>query len=68
MDRERFEQGIALLRVNTELYPGSANTWDSLGFAYGEQGDVDNAIRYYEKALDVDTTFASAIAALAELR
>ncbi len=59
--------GVGLLRIATELYPDSANTWDSLGYAYRKKGDRDNAIRYYRMALDIDSQFDSAVEALKEL-
>jgi len=61
------EQAFALLRIATDLYPDSANTWDSLGYAYRQAGDLDNARRYYRRALSKDPEFDSAREALAEL-
>ncbi len=63
----RFDHGIDVLRIATDLYPESANTWDSLGYAYRKKGDRDNAIRYYRMALDIDSQFDSAVEALKEL-
>lgn len=59
--------GIALLTVNSELYPDSANTWDSVGFAYRKAGHDGQALLYYRKALEIDPEFPSAVAAVAEL-
>jgi CubicO group peptidase (beta-lactamase class C family) len=59
--------GIALLAVNCELYPESANTWDSVGLAYRSAGHRELARLYYRKALEIDPKFPSALAALAEL-
>ncbi len=59
--------GTAILRIATDLYPQSANTWDSLGYAYREQGKRKAAIRNYKKALSIDPAFASAVRALQEL-
>ena len=56
-----------LLQINTDLYPGSANTWDSLAYAYQQAGDKEKAIEHYRNALKRDPKFASALAALAEL-
>lgn len=59
--------GIALLTLNCELYPDSANTWDSVGFAYRAAGHDGQALLYYRKALEIDPEFASAVEAVAEL-
>jgi CubicO group peptidase (beta-lactamase class C family) len=58
---------LGLLRINTDLYPASANTWDSLAFAYRQTGDREKAIRNYREALKRDPQFASALRGLAEL-
>ncbi len=42
-----------------KAYPGSANTYDSMGEACETAGDLDRAAMYYQKALDAlpgDTT------------
>jgi tetratricopeptide (TPR) repeat protein len=44
---------IAVFRLNTELYPDSANTFDSLGEALEASGDKAAAIAMYQKTLEV---------------
>jgi tetratricopeptide (TPR) repeat protein len=61
------EFATSLLLVNTVLYPDSANTWDSVGYAYRQTGDTTKAIEYYREALKRDPEFASAKQALEEL-
>jgi predicted alpha/beta superfamily hydrolase len=46
----RNEEAVAAFRRNIELYPDSANVYDSLGEALEKQGDVDEAIRNYDQA------------------
>jgi len=58
---------VDLLRINTDLYPDSANTWDSLAYAYRQTGDPEKAVQYYREALKRDPEFASAKRGLAEL-
>lgn len=58
---------IELLRINTALYPDSANTWDSLAYAYQQAGNKDKAIEHFRNALKRDPEFASALRGLAEL-
>jgi len=50
----------ALLEVATELFPQSANTWDSLGEILLARGDRNGAIACYRKALEVDPEFSNA--------
>lgn len=61
-------EAIALFRLNTEAFPASANTWDSLGEALLAAGDRDGARAAYTKALEVDPATASAKEALEDLR
>ena len=56
-----------LLRINTDLYPDSANTWDSLAYAYQQAGNKGKAIEHFRNALKRDPEFASALRGLAEL-
>jgi tetratricopeptide (TPR) repeat protein len=56
-----------LLQINTDLYPDSANTWDSLAYAYQQAGNNEKAIEHFRNALKRDPEFASALKALAEL-
>lgn len=60
--------GIAMLAMNTQLYPASANTWDSLGEAYLAKGDKVRAREAYLKALAIDPAFPSSKAALEKLK
>ena len=45
------DEAIAVFTINTERYPRSANTWDSLGEAYVAKGDKQNAIKCFKKSL-----------------
>ena len=58
---------IGLFQINTDLYPDSANTWDSLAYAYQQAGDREKAIEHFRNALKRDPAFASALKGLAEL-
>lgn len=58
---------IELLRINTDLYPDSANTWDSLAYAYQQAGNREKAIENFRKALKRDPELASALKGLAKL-
>jgi CubicO group peptidase (beta-lactamase class C family) len=49
----RRDQAIAVLRINTQLYPDSANTWDSLGEVLLQDGQRERALECYRKLLEV---------------
>lgn len=49
--QKEYDKAISMFMINTELYPYSANTYDSLADAYMESGDTENAIKYYETVL-----------------
>lgn len=44
---------VAVLRLNTELYPGSANTYDTLGEVLVKGGDKKQGLEMYRKVLEV---------------
>ncbi|MEO8378697.1 MAG: serine hydrolase [Acidobacteriota bacterium] len=44
-------QAVALMQLNTELHPTSANAWDSFGESLAAAGEKERAIRAYEEAL-----------------
>ena len=51
--RKEFAGAIAILQWNTELYPGSSNTYDSLAEAEMTSGDKEKAVVFYTKSLAV---------------
>ena len=38
MADKKLEQAIEIFKLNTQLFPESFNTWDSLGEAYSTAG------------------------------
>ena len=51
---KRFEDAIYVFTMNTQLFPESANAWDSLAEAYWKAGSIDKAKEYYKKAISLD--------------
>lgn len=47
---------IELFKLNTEVFPGSANTWDSLGDAYLAAGENELALNASKKAIELLAT------------
>lgn len=65
LDRKK---AIELFEFNVQSYPKSANVYDSLAEAYMADGRHDLAIKYYEKALEVDPNYPNAKAAAEVIR
>lgn len=68
LERNRLDDAITVFKLNTEAYPDSANAFDSLAEAYGRRGQREEAIKHYERALQLAPNLASAIDALRKLR
>ncbi|NND78718.1 MAG: tetratricopeptide repeat protein, partial [Maribacter sp.] len=45
---------VFVLQLLTELFPASANAWDSAAEAYWKAGDTAKATSYYNKAIELD--------------
>jgi tetratricopeptide (TPR) repeat protein len=65
--RQQVNEAIAVLKLNVEAYPQSANVYDSLGEAYMLTGEKEKAIENYKRALAIDPTMESARQALKRL-
>jgi len=57
-----------VFELNTELFPGAFNTWNSLGEACAALGRRDDAARFYERSLALNPDNRRARAALENLR
>lgn len=51
----KSDDAIAVFKRNVDLYPASANVYDSLGEAYERTGRTDLAREHYEKAVTLAT-------------
>lgn len=50
----RNQEAIFVFTMNTQLFPESANTWDSLAEAYMKSGDKAKATELYNKVIAMD--------------
>lgn len=50
----KTEPAIFVFQLNTQLFPRSANVWDSLGEACWRAKQKDKAVEYYNKAIALD--------------
>jgi hypothetical protein len=60
---KKYKEAIAVFQMNTQDFPKSANTFDSLADAQFQSGDLTHALENYHKALDVDPKYPNAKAA-----
>lgn len=61
------KEAILVFRLNTLIYPGVANTYDSLGEAYKEDMNPELAARNYMKVLELKPNDQNALEKLKEL-
>jgi hypothetical protein len=52
INSERFKEAIEVLKLNAEIFPESANAYDSLAEAFMKSGDDANAIKFYRRSLE----------------
>jgi len=57
---KKTKMAVEVLRYNVGRYPASSNVYDSLGEALLEDGQRDEALRMYRKALELDPKSDSA--------
>jgi tetratricopeptide (TPR) repeat protein len=65
---KRTKDAIAILKLNAEAYPQSANVYDSLGEAYLTDGNRELAITNYETSLRLDAGNKGAAEKLKQLK
>jgi tetratricopeptide (TPR) repeat protein len=64
---KKTDDAIKVFKLNTELYPGSFNVWDSLAEAYMIKGENDEAEKYYKKSLELNPDNSNALNQLKKL-
>jgi hypothetical protein len=67
MGAGNMEAALEIFKLNVELYPKSANVYDSLGEAYLKLGDNENASTNYRKSLELNPENNNAKEALRRL-
>ena len=65
---KKVRETIEIFKLNVEVYPQSANVYDSLGEAYMMNGDKELAIRSYQRAVELNPQNNNAIEMLKKLR
>ena len=68
LKEEKFDEAIAVFIMNTEAFPSSFNTYDSLGEAYAAKGEKEAAIKNYEKSVQLNPDNTNGIEMLKKLK
>jgi len=53
LSERKYEEAIAVFKLNTELHPGDANFFDSLAEGYEVSGDIENRVKASGKIIDL---------------
>jgi CubicO group peptidase (beta-lactamase class C family) len=67
IDDNQLEKAMSFFIANTKVFPQEPNTFDSLAYAYEKAGNNSEALLNYQKALSLDSGFASAKEAVLRL-
>jgi CubicO group peptidase (beta-lactamase class C family) len=67
IEKGRNADAITILKLNVEEYPKSANAYDSLAETYAKDGQKQQAVENYRKALELDPQNQNAADKLKEL-
>jgi len=54
IEAQNWAKAIEILEKTAEAFPDSADTQNFLGYAYRKSGDLDIALRHYQRALEID--------------
>ena len=54
LNQNKFEQANKVLQMNVQLFPESANVYDSYAESWWKLGNKEEAIRYYKMAISKD--------------
>jgi len=54
LSSKQFDEALFVFKLNTDLFPDSANAWKSLAEAYWKSGNIVKAKELYAKAISMD--------------
>jgi Tfp pilus assembly protein PilF len=67
MEQQQPQQAVAVLKLTAELYPDSANAYDSLAEAFQNSGDRQRALENYRRSLELNPENQNARQRIADL-
>jgi len=68
LSKDKLPEALAVLQWNVDLFPASANTYDSLGEACVKSGQREAALRNYARSLELEPKNKNAEKMLAEIK
>jgi tetratricopeptide (TPR) repeat protein len=68
LDLEHFADAIALFKIIVALFPRSWNAYDSLGEAFFAFGHMAEAVKCYERSLELNPRNENAVMMLERIR
>lgn len=68
MSQDKNEAALKIFELNTKLYPASFNTYDSYGECLVKIGEIEEGIKAYEKALELNPENKNAEIVLTKLK
>ena len=67
LQQKKVAEAITVFKVNVDLYPQSANVYDSLAEAYMTNGEMQIAIANYKKSVELNPQNTNAVGMLKKL-
>jgi cytochrome c-type biogenesis protein CcmH/NrfG len=68
MRAQQTEQALAVFELNTRVFPEAFNTWDSLGEALMNLDRDEEAIRAYQRSLELNPENTNAETMISRIR
>jgi CubicO group peptidase (beta-lactamase class C family) len=68
VEQNKLIQALEVFKLNTQLYPKSANTYDSLAETHWRLGNIQTAVAGYQKVLEIQPKNRNAINQLEKLK
>jgi len=68
LNEKKIVEAVAVLKLNTEAFPKSANAYDSLGEAYLHNKNLKMAEKAYLKAIEINPELKSSIQMLKKIK
>jgi tetratricopeptide (TPR) repeat protein len=60
MKKGKKQEALEIFKLNTALHPNSWNDYDSEAEGYENVGDIDNAIKFYRRSLELNPNNSNA--------
>jgi tetratricopeptide (TPR) repeat protein len=67
LGKGEYKTALAIFKLNVQEYPDSWNVYDSMAEGFEQSGDVQNAIDYYKKSIELNPENEHGISKLKKL-